>query len=108
MLQKTTLELLVSRLPAVVDLKTAAIETRFAEQTLRNRLHKGTCPIPAFKDGSRWKFRVQDLAAYIDSKFGQAQEAPAKNPKRGRPTKADEIARRSALAIGSADKNGGA
>lgn len=107
MLQKTTLELLVSRLPAVVDLKTAAIETRFAEQTLRNRLHKGTCPIPAFKDGSRWKFRVPDLAAYIDGKFGQAQEAPAKNPKRGRPTKADEIERRRAISC-STDKNGGA
>lgn len=92
---QSTLDILSSRLPAVVDLRTAAKETGFAEQTIRNLLHLGRCPFRGYKEGSRWKFRLQDLAQYIDSRVPQ-QPPPRQNAntKRGRPTKKEQMDRR--------------
>lgn len=91
----STLDILSSRLPAVVDLRTAAKETGFAEQTIRNLLHLGRCPFNGYKEGSRWKFRLQDLAHYIDSRALQPFEPrQSAGRKRGRPTKKEQIARR--------------
>lgn len=96
----STLEILSSRLPAVVDLRTAARETGFAEQTIRNSLHKGKCPFRGYKDGCRWKFRLQDLADYIDARHAQGESHVVEgSAKRGRPTKREQVERRQAAAL---------
>lgn len=93
----STLDLLATRLPAVVDLRTAARETGFAEQTIRNSLHQGKCPFRGYKDGNRWKFRLQDLANYIDSRCKDEESGGMRGPvKLGRPTKKDQVERRQA------------
>lgn len=92
-----TLEILAARLPAVVDLRTAARETGFTEQTIRNSLHRGKCPFRGYKDGNRWKFRLQDLANYIDSRCVDAEYGGKRGPvKLGRPTKKEQVERRQA------------
>jgi hypothetical protein len=97
LVKKSTLDLLSARLPAVVDLRTAARETGFAEQTIRNTIHQGKCPFTGYKDGGRWKFRIQDLADYIDSKINPTAPPPCQSPhKLGRPTKREQIERRRA------------
>jgi Helix-turn-helix domain len=99
LVKKSTLDLLAARLPAVVDLRTAARETGFAEQTIRNTIHQGKCPFTGYKDGGRWKFRIQDLADYIDSKIHPAAPPPCQSPpKPGRPTKREQVERRRAAA----------
>jgi hypothetical protein len=93
----STLDLLAARLPAVVDLRTAARETGFAEQTIRNSLHKGKCPFRGYKDGNRWKFRLQDLANYIDSRCVDEEYGGKRGPvKLGRPSKKEQVERRQA------------
>lgn len=103
-----TLEILAARLPAVVDLRTAARETGFAEQTIRNSLHKGKCPFLGYKDGNRWKFRLQDLADYIDSRYTTHDCAGERGPVRlGRPTKKEQIERRRAAQALAHQRQGG-
>ena len=97
-----TLQLLSARYPAVVELPIAAQECSIAHQTLLNQICKGTCPLPVFKQGRRWYVRLVDLAEYIDRRFLLSNPQQIARPKRGRPTKAEEIARRIANAAASA------
>ncbi|WP_414631053.1 helix-turn-helix domain-containing protein [Aquabacterium sp. UBA2148] len=104
----STLDLLATRLPAVVDLRTAARETGFAEQTIRNSLHQGKCPFRGYKDGNRWKFRLQDLADYIDSRCVDEESGGRRGPgKLGRPTKKEQIERRRAAQAMAHQRQGG-
>lgn len=89
-----TLQLLSVRYPAVVELPIAAQECSVAHQTLLNQICKGKCPLPVFKQGRRWYVRLVDLADYIDRRFLLSNPQQIARPKRGRPTKAEEIARR--------------
>ncbi len=99
-LESRTLSLLSLRYPAVVDLADAARECARAHQTLLNELSAGRCKLKCFKQGRRWYVRLVDLADYIDTHALSAQSAQVTPPrKRGRPTKAEAIARR--IAIGA-------
>ena len=102
--ESRTLSLLSTRYPAVVDLVDAARECARAHQTLLNELSAGQCRLKCFKQGRRWYVRLVDLADYIDAHaLGRVPGiAPSQTPstrKRGRPTKAETIARR--LAAGA-------
>ena len=99
--ESRTLSLLSTRYPAVVDLVDAARECARAHQTLLNELSAGRCRLKCFKQGRRWYVRLVDLADYIDAHAlgGQHGVTPSETPstrKRGRPTKAETIARRMA------------
>lgn len=73
------------------------------EQTIRNSVYKGEYPIPSFKIGGKRLFRLMDVAAYIDQQYAAAN-TPVKTPKRGRPTKVEQIARRQAAMNTTATK----
>jgi len=93
--ESRTLVLLSSRYPAVVDLVDAARECARAHQTLLNELSGGRCALRCFKQGRRWYVRLTDLADYIDAHaLGGRAEQTLPTRRRGRPTKAEVIARR--------------
>lgn len=75
-----------------------------AAQTIRNRISDGTFPIPTIKQGAFRYALLTDVAQYLDSLRAQATR-----PKRGRPTKASQIARRQAASVSTTHAvNGGA
>ena len=48
--------------------KEAAKLLRYSPGTLRQRVHDGEIPVIKFgTDGHEWRFRVDDLNAYIDA-----------------------------------------
>lgn len=72
-------------------------------QTIYNRLHNPECgPLPAItrlSPKSHPRFAVDDVKAWVMEKKGAPRalpEFPPKAPRRGRPTKAEQIARRQA------------
>lgn len=67
-----------------------------AEQTARNRLSRKTYPIPTVVIGRRRFVHISALAEYVDS-------LSTPTPKRGRRTKAEQMARREAAAMGIAE-----
>ena len=98
--ESRTLSLLSTRYPAVVDLVDAARECARAHQTLLNELSAGRCRLKCFKQGRRWYVRLVDLADYIDAGASTTSVSKSTEPRRrGRPTKAEQIARR--LGIGT-------
>lgn len=98
--ESLTLTLLASRHAAVVDLKSAAREAGRAHQTFLNELSSGRCLLKCFKVGRRWYVRVHDLAAFIDGQ-AEAHRELGLPRRRGRPTKAETVARRRALNDGA-------
>jgi hypothetical protein len=103
-----TLGLLTSKYPAVIDLALAAHECSRAHQTLLNELSSGRCSLKCFKQGRRWYVRLVDLAGYIDGHFDQLQSRSSITQvrRRGRPTKAEMIAKRSAVLNGLSNSTG--
>lgn len=103
-----TLNLLISKHPSVVDLIVAAKECSRAHQTFLNELSSGRCTLRCFKQGRRWYVRLVDLAGYIDSHFDplQTNSSAKHTPRRGRPTKAQMIARRTAILNGMSGDTG--
>ncbi len=100
MQQSPTLTLLSFKYAAVIDLAIAARECGRAHQTFLNELSGNRCRLKCFKQGRRWYVRLVDLAEYIDSHFQSVPEQDHSRPvaaKRGRPTKAEMVARRTAL-----------
>lgn len=97
--QSPTLTLLSYKYAAVIDLTIAARECGRAHQTFLNELSADRCKLKCFKQGRRWYVRLVDLAAYIDSHFQPSPSDAHRSvvPKRGRPTKAEIIARRNAV-----------
>ncbi|MGR8024366.1 MULTISPECIES: helix-turn-helix domain-containing protein [Burkholderiales] len=98
----TSLAYLSSLYPPALSVAQVAEITSEAPQTIRNRLSKGSkvkYPIPSFKVGRKRVFRLIDVAAFIDQQCAEDPSNPANlRPRRGRPTKAEQIAKRQALA----------
>lgn len=66
-----------------------------APRTIYNRIHEGGDLPPVVRIGRLPRFAVIDVQAWIDAKRGISAPAPAVEPRRpGRPTKAEQIARR--------------
>jgi len=92
--QLTLLEYLTPLYPPTVSVRQVSEITSETEQTIRNALSQGRYPIPSFKMGSKRAFRLVDVAAYIDGLCTADPSHPAnKRPKRGRPTKAQQLAK---------------
>jgi hypothetical protein len=95
--ESATLMYLSMRYPAVIELIDAARECGRAHQTFLNELSSGRCKLNCFKQGRRWYVRLIDLAQYIDGHFQPSLTNDVAQPvgiKRGRPSKAEQIARR--------------
>jgi predicted ArsR family transcriptional regulator len=92
----TTLALLQSKYPVTVSLKDAAREIGISHQTLANQISSGRCLLATSKEGSRRVVHIKDLAEYIDRRVKEvAADVARRAPKRGRPAKIVQIARRS-------------
>jgi predicted DNA-binding transcriptional regulator AlpA len=65
-----------------------------AKQTIYNRVNKGGDLPPLIKLGKSLRWRSSDVEAWIDSKSA-VSFAPIQSRRAGRPTKAEEIAKRS-------------
>jgi len=87
----STLVLLERLFPGRIAIPVPELSTAIglAAQTIRNRISDGTFQIPTIKQGAFRYALISDVAAYLDSLRAQATR-----PKRGRPTKASQIARR--------------
>ncbi|MGG5585192.1 helix-turn-helix domain-containing protein [Burkholderia vietnamiensis] len=95
----SSLPYLSSLYPPALSIAQAAEITGEAPQTIRNRLSKGTYPIWCGKNGRKRFFRLIDVAAFIDQQIVDAPSNPAnQRPRRGRPTKVQQIAKLQAQA----------
>jgi predicted DNA-binding transcriptional regulator AlpA len=82
--------------PAVMNYATAAAYLGLpSANALRQMVCRGNAP-PSFQFGKRdRRFRVVDIDAWLNAKVGIIELAPPPTPRRrGRPTKAEAIARR--------------
>lgn len=93
----TFLDYLSSRYPPTLSVDQVAEITSESPQTIRDKLCKGTYPIPSFRHTTKRLFRLIDVAEYIDRQFAADPSNPAnQRPKRGRPTKVQQLAKQRA------------
>jgi hypothetical protein len=91
----SSLGFLSSLYPQTLTVFQVAEITRESIQTIRNRLSSGTYHIPSFKVGRKRLFRLVDLIEFLDQQYLEDASHPShRRPKRGRPTKAEQIARK--------------
>jgi hypothetical protein len=95
----TTLEYLSALYPPTVSVEQLAQITCLHAGTIRNQLsgENPRFPIPSFRQGKKRCFSLVDVAVYLDGLH--AQKVAGKR-KRGRPRKAEQIARRQAAQAG--------
>lgn len=91
---------LADRYPLEVSVKQLSIIIGEPEQSIRNQLVDGTFPIPSIKRGRRRRFRLLDVASFLDQPSGHDVLRLAAVPRRGRPTKAVQVSRQRAAANG--------
>jgi hypothetical protein len=99
----STLDFLRARFDTLsISVAQLSLVTREHEQSIRNSLSQGKYPIQSFKAGGKRLFLLVDVAAFIDqSREEAAAEIRGRSEKnsgqlkrrRGRPTKAEQIAR---------------
>lgn len=93
--QVTTLEFLSTRFLPTITVRDLSEITTEHEQTIRNKVSKGVYPIPSFAIGRKRLFRLIDVAAFIDMQRAADPSHPAnQRPKRGRPTKVQQLTAR--------------
>ncbi len=90
----STLNLLLAKFNGqiLIPFVDAVASVGFQEQSARNQLSKGTFPIPSVLSGSRRLIHVEDLANFIEGLRAESQ--PSQKTRRGRPTKASQMAKR--------------
>lgn len=93
----STIDFLSSRFPPTLSVRNLSEITTEHEQTIRNKICKGVYPIPSFTIGRKRLFRLIDVAAFIERQRAADPSHPANHrPKRGRPTKVQQLAGKSA------------
>lgn len=92
-----SIEFLRSHFPPTLSVQQVSEITSEHEQTIRNKLSKKLYPIPSFKIGRKRLFRLIDVAEYIDQQcFSDPSHPSNTRPKKGRPTKVQQLANRQA------------
>ena len=93
----SAIELIQQFHPNTFRLSVSSIATLLdcAEQSIRNGICSDTFPIKSSKEGGKRYFDVRDVAAFLDAQRSIANAE--KKHRRGRPTKAECLARASAL-----------
>jgi hypothetical protein len=89
----STLDYLSTRYAPMVTVDQLSEITTEHPVTIRKLVSKGTYAIPSLKLRSKRLFRLTDIAAFIDQQYAAANST-VKRPKRGRPTKIEQLARR--------------
>lgn len=99
---------LYNKYPPLLSVKMLGEIIDVKEQTIRNWIQNGECPIPYSEDADNdsveqkskkkfpLRFRITDVAAYLEKIFSRAdsiKKAPTKMS-RGRPTKAMQMAKK--------------
>ncbi|KJV29326.1 hypothetical protein VI06_10495 [Aquitalea magnusonii] len=102
-------EFLSTRYPPTLSVREVSEITSEHEQTIRNKVSKGAYPIPSFTLGRKRLFRLIDVAAYIEQQCAiDPSNHSNKRPKRGRPTKVQQLASKladsDALALAAAQR----
>jgi hypothetical protein len=95
MIPVTWLEYLSTRYSPLVTVDQLSEITTEHPVTIRKLVSKGTYAIPSLKIRSKRLFRLTDVATFIEQQYAAANSA-IKRPKRGRPTKVEQMARREA------------
>lgn len=86
-------EFLSTRYPPTLSVREVSEITSEHEQTIRNKVSKGAYPIPSFTLGRKRLFRLIDVADYIERQCAtDPSNHSNKRPKRGRPTKVQQLA----------------
>lgn len=107
--QPTLLEYLTQLYPPTLSVRQVSEITSETEQTIRNAISLGRYPIPSFKIGSKRVFSLLEVAVYLEALRTADLSHPANlRPRRGRPTKTEQLARQRALAHVSATTGGDA
>jgi len=107
--QLTLLEFLTPLYPPTLSVRQVSEITSETEQTIRNAISQGRYPIPSFKIGSKRVFSLVEVAGYLEALRTADPSHPAnRRPKRGRPTKTEQLSRRQALAHAPAATGGDA
>lgn len=97
----TFFQYLCTRFSPTLSVRDVSEITREHEQTIRNKVSKGTYPVPSFTIGRKRLFKLVDVAAYIERQCAaDPSNIVNKRPKRGRPTKVQQLAGR--IAAGDA------
>lgn len=93
----STLDFLCKSFPPTLTVEQVSEITSEQPQTIRNLVSQGCYRIPSFKIGRKRVFRLVDVAEFIDRQFLADPSHPShQKPKRGRPTKVEQLARRRA------------
>ncbi|SPD48424.1 conserved protein of unknown function [Cupriavidus neocaledonicus] len=92
--QPTLLEYLTQLYPPTLSVRQVSEITSETEQTIRNAISQRRYPIPSFKIGSKRVFSLVEVAGYLEGLRTADPSHPAnQRPKRGRPTKVEQVAR---------------
>ncbi|CAG9170422.1 helix-turn-helix domain-containing protein [Cupriavidus pinatubonensis] len=91
----STLEFLSKTYPPTLTVEQVSEITSEQPQTIRNLISQGRYRVPSFKIGRKRVFRLLDIAEFIDQQLLADPSHPSKRkPRRGRPTKVEQLARR--------------
>ncbi|WP_454734313.1 helix-turn-helix domain-containing protein [Cupriavidus pauculus] len=91
----STLEFLSKTYPPTLSVEQVSEITSEQPQTIRNLISQGRYRVPSFKIGRKRVFRLVDVAEYIDQQLLADPSHPSRRkPRRGRPTKVEQLARR--------------
>lgn len=94
-----TLDFLLEKFGVALPFEEAANVLKYPTLVAaRSARQRGTFPVPIRKAGDRHLCSAADIASFLEGTKPPLQ-APATNLKRGRPTKADQIARQRNLEI---------
>lgn len=88
MIRISTYDLLVGDYPALISVEQLVEITGLSNRTFRAWLRRDTMPVPVVRLGGALRFRLVDVAAWID---GQQPSHPTRRP--GRPRKTEQIRR---------------
>lgn len=99
--QSKSIELLKALYPGAlqVGIEQLALALSQHPQTIRNQVSEGTFPIPTYCIGARRYAAIIDVASYLDG-----LRSGITRTRRGRPRKAEQIARRESAASATAQQ----
>lgn len=96
----TTYDVLPRDYPPLLSVAQLASITGIHDRTYRDWLRRGTMPVPTLRLGGVLRFRLIDVALWIDAQVSlEAQQGIGETPpllprrKRGRPRKAEQMRR---------------